>query len=241
MALFSTSLSNLGFHFSTYGEDGELNSNRILGEDRIQEDFECNECQFNSHYYYCNFDKDDYCKELVSKFNTYFADELKEILGVLSVQFTGYVSPREYNFHDDEWNLTIRYKGKGNRNSEIESQFKEVLTNLVNKEDYKIFDTNCFSELFKMCYSDFVDYSHLEWFLTEGITYSSVDEEMVNSLLNLNLSKELFHTLYPTHSIEEIAKAYDIDEDVVYHIDLVTKIVTNWSKEIEEKSLLLNF
>lgn len=239
MAILSTTLSNLGFNFSTYGEDGELNSTQILGEYRIQEDFEMGESQFNAHYYYKNFEKDDYCKELVSKFNTYFADELREILGVQSVQFTGYVCPREYNFHDDQWNLTIRYKGK--RNDKIESQFKEILTNLGNKEDYKIFDTGCFSELFEMCYSDFVDYNPLEWFLKDGMTHNSINKEMINSLLNMNLSKDLFHNLYPTHSIEEIVKAYDIDEDISYHIDLIEKIIKNWSKEIESKSLLLKF
>lgn len=241
MAILSTTLSNLGFNFSTYGEDGELNSTTILGEDRIQEDFECGESQFNAHYYYQNFEKDDYCSKLVAKFNTHFADELKEILGVISVQFTGYVCPREYNFHDDQWNLTIRYKGE--RNNGIESQFKEILTNLDNKEDYKIFDTTCFSEIFEMHYSDsdFVDDTPLISFLEYGVTHCSINQEMMDSLLNTCLRKDLFHTMYSTHNVDEIVKAYDIDEDFCFHIDLIEKIISNWCKEIEEKSLLLEF
>ena len=68
-----------------------------------------------------------------------------------------------------------------------------------------------------------------------------LDDEMMDSLLKTCLRKDLFHTMYSTHNVDEIVKAYDIDAESCYDISLVEKIISNWCKEIEEKSLLLEF
>ena len=244
MATLETTLTNLGFHFSTYGEYSELNSTKILGEDFIQQYFEDGDCQYNANYYMHHFEPKKYCTELVSKFNTHFASELLEILqkgfpNVKSIKFTGYNCPREYNFTDDSWFLTIKYKG--DEIEGIEEQFKDFIEKFEDKDDYKIFDTDSFTELFNLDYEDFVCDLDLELFLKYGMYDYTIDEEMVDKLLKTVLRKELFHSLYSTHSVDEIITAYDIDTESCYDIDLVTKIITNWSKEIEEKSLLLNF
>lgn len=110
-------LTKLELSTNLLGLDGLYCTYHGLGRDlidsyQIDQDFKEGYIQYNSNYYWSNYDNsafmDDWAKDVYNHVSDIIQDTFKHILGLdITLEYQGRWSPREYNFAHDIVNLDI--------------------------------------------------------------------------------------------------------------------------------------